>query len=332
MYGLATAAAAPSTWRVSPCTITVDFPGRLRHTVRPATILRLPSGVYYWQKLLRLPALPRSARSAGRYLLLILLALLFCLPLLWMLSTSLKNDVQTYHVPPIWLPWPMRVANYPEALQAQPFGLFFLNSMQYACSAVIGQLLSCSLAAYGFARLRWKGRDILFGLCLATLMLPYQVTMVPLFITFKTLGWVNTYRPLIVPTFFGSAYFIFLLRQFFLTIPQELTEAARIDGSSELGILTRIIIPLARPALVVVALIEFLFTWDNYLGPLIYLNSQQLFPLAIGLQLFQSSFVEKLAWPYLMAATTVVILPVIVLFFFAQHAFVEGITITGTKG
>ena len=313
MYGLATVAAAPSTWRVSPCTMTVDSPGRLRHTVRHATPIRLPSGVYLWQKHLRLPALPRSARSSGRYLLLILLALLFSLP-------------------PIWLPWPMRVANYPEALQVQPFGLFFLNSMQYASSAVIGQLLSCSLAAYGFARLRWKGRDILFGLCLATLMLPYQVTMVPLFITFKTLGWVNSYRPLIVPTFFGSAYYIFLLRQFFLAIPQDLTEAARIDGSSELGILTRIIIPLARPALVVVALIEFLASWDNYLGPLIYLNSQQLFPLAIGLQLLQSSFVEKLAWPYLMAATTVVILPVIVLFLVAQRVFVEGITITGTRG
>lgn len=300
--------------------------------MRHATPIRLPSGVYLWQKHLRLPTLPRSARNVGRYLLLILLALLFCLPLVWMLSTSLKDDAQTYHLPPIWLPWPMRVANYPEALQVQPFGLFFLNSMQYACSAVIGQLLSCSLAAYGFARLRWKGRDILFGLCLATLMLPYQVTMVPLFITFKTLGWINSYRPLIVPAFFGSAYYIFLLRQFFLAIPQEITEAARIDGSSEVGILTRIIVPLARPALVVVALVEFLFTWDNYLGPLIYLNSQQLFPLAIGLQLLQSSFVEKLAWPYLMAATTAVILPVIVLFLVAQRVFVEGIAITGTRG
>jgi multiple sugar transport system permease protein len=276
--------------------------------------------------------LPRSARGIARYLLLILLALLFCLPLVWMLSTSLKDDVQTYHVPPIWLPWPMRPTNYPEALQAQPFGLFFLNSVQYSTSAVIGQLLSCSLTAYGFARLRWRGRNVLFGLCLATLMLPYQVTMVPLFITFRALGWDNTYRPLIVPAFFGSAYYIFLLRQFFLTIPQELAEAARIDGSSELGILVHVIVPLARPALVVVALIEFLATWENYLGPLIYLNSEQLYPLAIGLQLFRSDFVERLAWPYLMAATTVVMLPVIVLFFLAQRAFVEGITITGTRG
>jgi multiple sugar transport system permease protein len=307
--------------------------GRLEYAMRPAFTGRRPAGVAHrplhtgW---LSFP--PPSVRSAGRYLLLTLLALMFCLPLAWMLSTALKNDAQTYHVPPIWLPLPMRFANFPEALGAQPFDLFFLNSLQYSASAVLGQLLSCSLAAYGFARLRWKGRDVLFGLCLATLMLPYQVTMVPLFIIFKTLGWVNTYRPLIVPAFFGSAYYIFLLRQFFLTIPQELSEAARIDGAAELGILTRIVVPLARPALVVVALIEFLTTWDNYLGPLIYLDNERLYPIALGLQLFRSDFVEKLAWPYLMAATTVAMLPVIVLFIIAQRAFVEGITITGTRG
>ncbi len=273
----------------------------------------------------------RPLGRAGFYLLIVLLGLLFFLPLLWMLSTSLKNDAQTYHVPPLWLPWPPRLANYPEALQAEPFGLYFLNSLQYSATTVMAELLSCSVAAYGFARLRWKGRDLLFALCLTTLMIPYQVTMVPLFITFKYLGWVNTYRPLIVPAFFGSAYYVFLLRQFFMTIPQELTEAARLDGASEVGILVRIIVPLARPAIVVVALIEFLATWDNYLGPSIYLDDQRLYPLAVGLALFKSDFVEHLAWPYLMAATTVVMLPVIGLFFLAQRAFVEGITITGAR-
>jgi multiple sugar transport system permease protein len=328
--GLAAAAALPR--YASRCTMMSDTSERLVQAVRRTGMLHLSSVQQRPWRRVRPLTLAQPARGAGRYLLLIVLALLFSLPLAWMLSTSLKNDAQTYHVPPIWLPWPLRFANYPEALQAQPFGLFFLNSMQYATSVVIGQLLSCSLAAYGFARLRWAGRNVLFGLCLATLMLPYQVTMVPLFITFKALGWVNTYRPLIVPAFFGSAYYIFLLRQFFLTIPQEITEAARIDGSSELGILARVVIPLARPALVVVALIEFLTAWDNYLGPLIYLNSERLYPLAIGLQLFRSDFVERLAWPYLMAATTVVMLPVIVLFFLAQRAFVEGITITGVRG
>ena len=271
-------------------------------------------------------------RSGLFYLGMVALALVFVLPLIWMLSTSLKNDAQTYHVPPIWLPWPMRFANYPEAMRAQPFGLFFLNSFRYAFLTVLGQLFSCTLAAYGFARLRWKGRNILFAICLGTMMIPFQVTMVPLFIMFKQLGWINTYKPLIVPAFFGSAYFIFLLRQFFLSIPHELSEAARIDGASEVGILLRIILPLAKPALAVVGLFTFMGSWDNYLGPLIYLNDQLKYPVALGLQLFQSQFVEKLAWPYLMAATTVTILPVIVLFYVTQKTLVEGISITGIKG
>jgi multiple sugar transport system permease protein len=283
---------------------------------------------------------PKAAMFDGRavtrgvlfYLLMLVLALIFVLPLIFMLSTSVKNDAQTYHVPPIWLPIPMRFANYPEALRAQPFGLFFLNSFRYAILSVVGQILACALSAYGFARLRWKGRNILFAICLGTMMIPYQVTMVPLFLTFKHLGWINSYKPLIVPAFFGSAYSIFLLRQFFLSIPQELSEAARIDGASELGILTRIILPLAKPALAVVGLFTFMGAWDNYLGPLIYINDQSLYPVALGLQLFRSDFVEKLAWPYLMAATTVTIIPVVVLFYVTQKTLVEGISITGIKG
>lgn len=272
------------------------------------------------------------ATSVVFYAGMVLLGLLFILPLIWMVSTSLKNDAQTYHVPPIWIPIPMRFANYPEALKSQPFGLFFLNSIRYAGLTVIGQLIACSLAAYGFGRLRWRGRNVLFAICLATMMIPYQVTMVPLFITFKQLGWINSYKPLIVPAFFGGAYFIFLLRQFFLTIPHELSEAARIDGASEMGILYRIILPLAKPALAVVGLFQFMGAWDNYLGPLIYINDTKMYPVALGLQLFKADFVEKLAWPYLMAATTVTILPVIILFYVTQKTLVEGISITGIKG
>lgn len=309
------------------------FPSeRLRGSVRRSVASHIRQSAVPFPALRRLIGVPRLARTAAFYVLLTVLSLVFALPLFWMLSTALKNDVQTYHVPPIWLPWPPRLSNFPEALHAQPFGLYFLNSLQYSATAIIGQLLSCSLAAYGFARLRWKGRDALFAICIATMMIPYQVTMVPLFIIFRHLGWINSYRPLLVPAFFGSAYFIFLLRQFFMTVPQDLTEAARIDGSSELGILVRIIVPLARPVLVVVALLELLFTWDNYLGPLIYLDDQRLFPVAIGLQLFQSQFVEKLAWPYLMAATSTVILPIVILFFFAQRTFVEGVAISGIRG
>ncbi|MCL4508625.1 MAG: carbohydrate ABC transporter permease [Chloroflexi bacterium] len=260
------------------------------------------------------------------------LALLFVLPLLWMISTSVKNDAQVYHVPPVWLPWPVRPQNYLEALRVQPFGLFFLNSLQYSGAAVLGELVSCSLAAYGFSRLRWRGRDVLFALCLATMMLPDQVTMIPLFLIFRALGWINTYRPLIIPTFFGSGYFIFLLRQFFLTIPTEFSEAAHIDGATELRIFLDIVLPLAKPALAVLALFEFFFTWDNYLGPLIYLDSTHLYPVALGLQLMQSSFVEKLIWPYLMSATMVSIVPLIVLFLLTQRVFVQGIAISGLRG
>ncbi len=256
----------------------------------------------------------------------------FVLPLFWMISTSLKSDPQVYHVPPIWLPWPMRPQNYPEALQVQPFGLFFLNSLQYSSAAVLGQVISCSLPAYGFARLQWPGRNLLFALCIAVMMVPQQVTMVPLFLIFRQLHWINTYRPLIVPAFFGSAYYIFLLRQFFLTIPQDFSEAARIDGASEFRIFLQVIMPLAKPALIVVAVFETISTWDNYLGPLIYLDSTRLYPMALGLQQLQSSFVERLAWPYLMSATTTFVLPLTLLFLVTQHFISEGITITGLRG
>lgn len=275
------------------------------------------------------------AATLGRrtlfYTFLCALALLYALPFLWMLSTSLKDDVQTYHVPPIWIPNPMRFSNSPEALTRQPFNLFFLNTIQYSVLSALGSLLSAALVAYGFSRLRWWGRDILFFICISTMMIPFQVRMIPLYITFKELDWLNSYKPLIIPHFFGEPYYIFLLRQFFLTIPQELSDAARVDGASELGILWRIILPLAKPALAVVALFQFMWAWNDYLGPLIYLNRVELFPISLGLQQFRSQFVDQLAWPYLMAASTVTILPVIVIFFIAQKTFVEGITVTGIK-
>jgi multiple sugar transport system permease protein len=164
------------------------------------------------------------------------------------------------------------------------------------------------------------------------MMVPQQVAMVPLFLIFRQLHWINTYRPLIVPAFFGSAYYIFLLRQFFLTIPQDFSEAARIDGASEFRIFLQVIMPLAKPALIVVAVFETISTWDNYLGPLIYLDSTRLYPMALGLQQLQSSFVERLAWPYLMSATTTFVLPLTLLFLVTQHFISEGITITGLRG
>jgi multiple sugar transport system permease protein len=266
------------------------------------------------------------------YLTLAILSFLFLLPFLWMISTSVKDTAQTYHVPPIWIPWPMRFVNYPEALSAQPFGAFFINTIHYALFSAVGVVLSCSLVAYGFARVRWVGRDPLFFVCLCTLMIPFQVRMIPLYIIFKDLQWINSYNPLIVPAFFGDAYFIFLLRQFFMTIPQELSEAARIDGANELNIFWQVILPLTRPALAVVALFQFINAWNDYVGPLIYLTEPETFPISLGLQRFMGQFVEALAWPYLMAASTVTIVPIVVMYFLAQRTFIEGIAISGIKG
>jgi multiple sugar transport system permease protein len=266
------------------------------------------------------------------YFALVVLSLAFLMPALWMISTSLKDTAQTYTVPPIWIPWPMRFENYPEAMTAQPFGLFFVNTIRYALLSGIGAVLSASLVAYGFSRIPWKGRELVFFIALATMMVPFQVRMVPLYITFRNLHWLNSYNPLIVPTFFGDAYFIFLLRQFFMSIPKELSEAARIDGAGEFGIFWRIILPLARPAVAVVALFQFMGAWNDFLGPLIYLNNPDMFPISLGLNRFLGQFVEKLAWPYLMAASTVTILPIVIIFFFTQRTFIEGIAISGIKG
>lgn len=267
------------------------------------------------------------------YVLMVTLGFAFALPLLWMVSTSLKTDPQVYSVPPVWLPTSPRFLTYPEALTARPFGLYTWNTLRYALSSVIGVLLSTTLVAYGFSRIRWAGRDFFFVLCIATMMLPFQVRMIPLYLVFRDLGWLNSYLPMVVPTFFAvNAYFVFLLRQFFLTIPEELSDAARVDGCTEVGILLRIILPLAKSSLAVIALLQFMGAWDDYLRPVIYLSEEPLYPIALGLQQFRGAFQEELMWPKMMAASTTMIAPIIVLFFFVQRTFVEGISITGIKG
>ncbi len=256
----------------------------------------------------------------------------YVLPLVWALSTSLKSEPQVYRVPPIWIPNPIVWKNYPEALTRVPFGRYILNTIKIAVPVVFGAVLSNAIVAYGFARLRWRYRDLFFYICIATMMIPFQVTMIPLFITFTKLGWVNTFLPLIVPAFFANPWNTFLLRQFFLTIPQELSDAARVDGCSEWGILFRVILPLSVPALAVVALFNFMGAWNDYLGPLIYLNRDELYTVAIGLSRFQASERTAARWPWLMAASVVTITPILVLFFLAQRTFIEGITLTGVKG
>ena len=272
-----------------------------------------------------------------KYFVLIPLTFSFAFPLYWMVSSALKVDSQVFTVPPILVPIPAHPENFVNAWQILPFTRYAVNSvLLYTGPVVLFTLLSSTIVAYGFSRIRWPGRDTLFWVVVMTMMLPWAVTMVPLFITFKALGWLNTYRPLVVPALFGHPYMIFLLRQFFLTLPEELSDAARIDGASEFGILFRIILPLTKPALAVVALFRFLWAWNDYLGPLIYLRDEDRYPLALGIEILSrrandiGNFSNGL--PYLMAVSTIVALPVILTFFLAQRTFIEGISLTGVKG
>ncbi len=273
-------------------------------------------------------------RKTGRELLihgaLLPAALIFMLPFLWMLSTSLKTDEQLYAYPPVLIPNPLNWANYPNAVTYISFFLYLRNTLIIAIGATIGTLISCSMVAYSLARIPWRGRNVLFMATVATLMLPFQVTLIPLFIVFRQLGWVGDFRPLIIPSFFGGALYIFLLRQFFMSIPIELSEAARIDGAGEFRIYWAIILPLAKPALATVAIFEFIARWRDYLGPLIYLNSQELYTLSLGLQQYSSQYGRE--WGLLMAASVLITLPIILLFFFLQKTFVQGIALTGIKG
>jgi multiple sugar transport system permease protein len=264
------------------------------------------------------------------YLILIALSISFLAPFAMMVSTSLKTEDRIFTETIEWIPNPVRWQNYADALQSFPFLLYLRNTLFVCALVVVGTVLSSALPAYGFARLRWKGRDTLFLIMLATIMLPAQVTMLPVFVMFRTIGWTGTYLPLVVPPFFGSAFAIFLLRQFFLTIPQELSDAARIDGCSEWRIFWQIIVPLSVPALATVALFAFIGAWTDFINPLVYLTDETTYTLAVGLQTFVGRHSSE--WNLLMAAATVVTLPLMVVFFLTQRLFIEGITLTGIKG
>jgi len=274
--------------------------------------------------------------EVAKYLVLIFLSVSFILPLYWMAMSALKDVSQVFVIPPVWFPIPPRWSNYWEAWRVDMFTLYTLNTLRYAIPVTIGAVISNAMVAYGFSRVHWPGRETLFTLCLITMMIPGQVTMVPIFIIFKHLGWVNSYKPLVVPSFFAGAYTVFMLRQFFRTIPTELSDAARIDGAGEFTIMWRIIMPLVKPALAVVALNAFMGAWNDYMGPLIYINNTNLYPLTMGLARLSASLnqvgIKGLAYPYLMAISTLVTLPTLLIFFFAQRTFIEGITLTGLKG
>jgi ABC-type glycerol-3-phosphate transport system permease component len=256
------------------------------------------------------------------------------LPFFWMISTSLKELRQTIAFPPVWIPNPIEWQNYADGWTALPFTLFLRNTVMITVLSTFGAVLSSSLVAFGFSRLRAPGSTTLFIILLSTLMLPSQVTLVPTFVLFRILGWVGTFAPLIVPAYFGGPFFIFLLRQFMMTVPLEMDDAARIDGCGSFGIYYRIMLPLVKAPLAAVAIFSFFAHWNDFLGPLIYLNREGLYTLAVGLNLFlgESRSVAIQPWNQLMAVALVVSLPCLLVFFFAQRVFIQGIVVTGVKG
>jgi multiple sugar transport system permease protein len=273
---------------------------------------------------------------AVTHLALVILSLPAILPLIWMLSTSLKADDKVYAGTVTGgfqlsslIPNPVMWSNYPRALETVPFNIYLRNTLFLGIVCVIGAVLSSALVAYGFGRLDFRGKKVLFAMLIATMALPSQVTMIPVFELFRSLGWYGTYLPLIVPCFTSAPFYVFLLTQFFKTIPEEIAESARLDGANEFQIFSRIIIHLAKPALATCALFQFLGTWNDFMGPLIYINDPSRYTLAYGLQQFMSAYGGQ--WTQLMAASVVFTLPIILLFFFAQKTFIQGISTTGGK-
>jgi multiple sugar transport system permease protein len=266
------------------------------------------------------------------YCILSLVGLAFFVPFLWLVITSLKPLGQVFTMPLTWIPHPILWSNYKNALTHPgfPFVQLLRNSLYYAVLSTIGVVIASSMAAYAFARIPFRGRNVLFAVTLGTMMIPGVVTMIPTYLIFKWLGWVGTYRPLIVPSFGGGAFYIFMLRQFMLTLPWELSDAGRVDGASEAHILLRIMLPLMKPALLVVVIFNFMGCWNDFFGPLIYLNNTKLYPLSLGLFAFLTR--SERSWHLLMAAGMVVTTPLVVIFFLAQRQFIEGITFSGIKG
>jgi multiple sugar transport system permease protein len=291
------------------------------------------SAVPQWRKRRRRR---RFISKSIAYLFTTLLAILFAVPFIYMLSMSLQNPLQLTSYPPTWWPRPFMWSNYPKALSypQRPFHLFFRNSLWYTFAATLGTTVSSALVAFGFSRVEWPWRDKLFVLVLATMMLPAQVTMIPQYIIFKELGWLNSFKVFIVPAWLASAFNVFLLRQFFMTIPKELDEAAILDGCDYFTILWRIIVPLSKPALITVVAFSIVATWNNFMGPLLYLTDTKKFTVALGLYLLRSYAGDTgamMEFGVVMAASVMSLLPMLILFVAAQRYFVTGIAMTGLK-
>lgn len=271
-----------------------------------------------------------KVRKALAHVILVAVSLFFIVPFIWMLSTSLKPREQLYSFPPEWIPSPFMWSNYIDAMSYIPFFTYLNNTVIITFMSTLGVILACPIVAYSFAKLRWKGRKGLFVVTIAVMMIPGQVTMIPLFLLFNKIGWTGTPMPLIVPAFLGVPFFIFLLRQFFMGLPDSLMDAARIDGAGEFRIYVQIMLPLARPAVLAVGLFQFMASWTDFIGPLLYLTNESSYTLSLGLQQFQSQRGSE--WGLMMAVSTMMTLPVIILFFFLQKTFIQGITFTGIKG
>lgn len=270
-------------------------------------------------------------KKAVSYTVMTIVGLVLITPLLWMVFTSLKPMEEIVRYPPTFFPEKINFANYLEAVTAFPFWRYAGNTLLITSLVVFGNVLSNSFIAYGFAKLSFPGKNLIFSLVLSTMMIPGFVTMIPQYVLFSKIGWVGTYLPLIVPSFFGSAFNIFLMRQFYMSINDELIEAAKMDGANHLYIWSRLMVPLTKPALITIAINSFNAAWNDFLGPLLYIQDQEKYTLQIGLQVFQNQATTQ--WNYLMAGATLVLLPTIVLFFFAQRYFIEGMDLTGgSKG
>ncbi len=264
------------------------------------------------------------------HLILIGLGFVFFVPFAFLVSTAFKSERQIFVYPPIWIPNPIIWRNFTDVFDYAPFGRYLINTLYIVVAHLFGTVVTCSLTGYAFARLRAPGRDAIFMVLLSTMMVPWMVTLIPVYILFARLEWINTFRPLVIPPLLGNTFYIFLLRQYYMTIPYDLDEAALMDGSGYLRIWWTILMPLSKPVLATVAIFSFMGAWNDFTGPLIFLNNKEKYTLSLGLQVFREA--HGAAWGLLMAASTMMILPVIILFFFTQKQFVQGITLTGIKG
>lgn len=287
----------------------------------PQTRNRIPGHGSLWQ---------RVAAAMAKHAVLITLSIVFLLPLFWMVSGSLKTASDIGAFPIVWFPDTITTGNFSYGLEAFPFLRYLLNTFVICVASMIGAAFSSAVVGYGLSRIEWPGRNLLFAVLIGTMMVPFYVTMVPLFTAYRSIGWVDTYLPLIVPSFFGIPFLIFLMRQFFMGIPTALSDAARVDGAGEIRIFFQVVLPLCKPALAAVALFQFLASWSDFLGPLLYLSEPSTYTLSLGLTFFQGAEGQTSLGP-LMAVSSLILIPVIVLFFFAQKTFIQGITMSGIK-